>query len=76
LVVALVIGLASLGLFEEEIFAALGQFWHPGSAAASAAVPGFTTHGLPVAMSYRLLYAVLNVACCTCFCTVATPKRP
>jgi len=62
LVAALVIGLASPGLFEEEIFAALGQLWHPGSDAASAAVPGFTTHGLPVAMSYRLLYAGLNVA--------------
>lgn len=57
LLVALLLG---LGLFEEEVFAALGRLWHPGGA--PAAVPGITTHGLPVAISYRLLYAVLNVA--------------
>ena len=52
--------LLGLGLFEEEVFAALGHLWHP--AGAPAAVPGLTTHGWPVAISYRLLYAVLNVA--------------
>lgn len=52
--------LLSLGLLEADVFAALGRLWHPGSA--PAAVPGLTTHGLPVALSYRLLYAVLNVA--------------
>lgn len=62
LVAVLVVALAGLGLFEEAVFAALGHLWHPGSAAASAALPGLTTHGLPVAISYRLLYAVLNVA--------------
>ena len=60
LVAVLVGALAGLGLFEEAVFAALGQLWHPGRAAA--AVPGLTTHGLPVAVSYRLLYAMLNVA--------------
>lgn len=62
LVAGLVILLAGLGFLEEEVFAALGQLWHPGSPAAAAAVPGLTTHGLSVAISYRLLYAVLNVA--------------
>lgn len=62
LVVGLVVVLAGLGLFEEAVFAALGQLWYPGSAAGPAAVPGLTTHGLPVASSYRLLYAGLNVA--------------
>lgn len=63
LLVAALAGLvAGLGLFEEEVFAALGQLWHPGTATAAVAVPGLTTHGLPVAFSYRLLYAVLNVA--------------
>lgn len=60
LVAGLVVLLAGLGLFEEAVFAALGHFWHPGRPAA--ALPGLTTHGLPVAISYRLLYAVLNVA--------------
>ncbi|WP_239691926.1 XrtX-associated membrane protein [Hymenobacter coccineus] len=55
--VALLLG---LGLFEEEVFAALGHLWHPGGA--PVAVPGLTTHGWAVAISYRLLYAVLNVA--------------
>lgn len=62
LVAGLVVLLAGLGLFEEAVFAALGHLWHPGCPAAAAAVPGLTTHGLPVAISYRLLYAVLNVA--------------
>ena len=61
LVATLIILLASLGMFEEAVFAALGQWWHPGTAAAAAA-PGLTTHGLPVAISYRLLYAALNLA--------------
>lgn len=61
LVAALVALLAGMGLFEDDIFAALGRLWHPGRAA-FVAVPGLTTHGLPVAISYRLLYAVLNVA--------------
>ncbi len=52
--------LLGLGLFEEEVFTALGHLWHPGGA--PAVVPGITTHGWPVAISYRLLYAVLNVA--------------
>lgn len=60
LVAALVALLLGLGLFEEEVFDALGRLWHPGGA--PAAVPGITTHGWPVAISYRLLYAVLNVA--------------
>ncbi|AWM31800.1 XrtX-associated membrane protein [Hymenobacter nivis] len=60
LVAALVALLLGLGLFEEEVFDALGHLWHP--AGAPAAVPGITTHGWPVAISYRLLYAVLNVA--------------
>ncbi|AMJ65623.1 XrtX-associated membrane protein [Hymenobacter sp. PAMC 26628] len=60
LVAALVALLLGLGLFEAEVFAALGHLWHPGGA--PAAVPGITTHGLPVAISYRLLYAMLNVA--------------
>lgn len=62
LVATLIILLASVGMFEEAVFAALGQWWHPGTAAAAAAVSGLTTHGLPVAISYRLLYAALNVA--------------
>jgi len=62
LVAGLVGLLAGLGLFEEAVFAALGHLWHPGRPAAAAALPGLTTHGLPVAISYRLLYAVLNVA--------------
>jgi len=53
--------LLGLGLFEDEVFAALGRLWHPGGGA-PAAVSGLTTHGLPVAISYRLLYAALNVA--------------
>ena len=61
LVAVLVILLAGLGFYEEELFAALGHLWHPSSTAASVALPGLTTHGMPVAISYRLLYAVLNV---------------
>lgn len=57
---ALVALLFGLGLLEDKVFTALGHLWHPGGA--QAAVPGITTHGLPVAISYRLLYAVLNVA--------------
>lgn len=57
---ALVGGLLSLGLFEADVFAILGRLWHPGGA--PVAVPGLTTHGLPVAISYRLLYALLNLA--------------
>lgn len=60
LVAALIALLLGLGLFEETIFAALGRLWHPGEGAV--AVPGIATHGLPVAASYRLLYAGLNVA--------------
>ena len=62
LVAGLVGLLAGLGLFEEAVFAALGHLWHPGRPIAAVALPGLTTHGLPVAISYRLLYAVLNVA--------------
>ena len=61
LVAALAAALLGLGLFEETVFAALGHLWHPGGGA-PAAVPGLTTHGWPVALSYRLLYAGLNVA--------------
>lgn len=61
LVAALVAALLGLGLFEATAFAALGRLWHPGGGA-PAAVPGLTTHGWSVAISYRLLYAVLNVA--------------
>lgn len=53
-------GLLSLGLFEADVFAVLGQLWHPGGA--PVAVPGLTAHGLPVAISYRLFYALLNLA--------------
>lgn len=60
LVAALIALLLGLGLFEETVFAALGRLWHPGGG--PVAVPGITTHGLPVAASYRLLYAGLNVA--------------
>ncbi|MFD1469530.1 XrtX-associated membrane protein [Hymenobacter caeli] len=61
LVAGLIALLLGLGLFDEAVFAALGRLWHPGGGAA-AAVPGLTTHGWPVAISYRLLYAGLNVA--------------
>ena len=61
LVAALIVLLLGLGLFEEEVFATLGRLWHPGGGA-PAAVPGLTGHGWPVAISYRLLYAMLNVA--------------
>ncbi len=60
LVAALIVLLLGLGLFEDEVFATLGRLWHPGRA--PVAVPGLTIHGLPVAVSYRLLYAALNVA--------------
>lgn len=60
LVAVLVALLLGLGLFEAEVFAALGRLWHPGGA--PVAVPGITTHGWAVAISYRLLYAGLNVA--------------
>ena len=60
LVAALVALLLGLGLLEDKVFAALSRLWHPGGA--EVAMPGITTHGLPVAISYRLLYAVLNVA--------------
>ncbi len=61
LVAALAALLLGLGFFEEAVFAALGRLWHSGGGAPGA-VPGLTTHGLPAAASYRLLYAALNVA--------------
>lgn len=61
LVAVLIIVLLGLGLFEEAVFAALARLWYPGGVAPRA-VAGITTHGLPVAISYRLLYALLNVA--------------
>lgn len=53
--------LLGLGWGEEAVFAALGSLWHPGRGA-PAAVTGLAGHGWPVALSYRLLYAALNVA--------------
>jgi len=58
------------GQFEEPVFALLTGGWqvvfslvgHPEwGEARHAAMPGLTTHGLPVAMSYRLLYCTLSV---------------
>lgn len=58
------------GQFEEPVFALLTSGWHmvfswvgqpAWGAARHAAVPGLTTHGLPVAMSYRVLSCSLSV---------------
>lgn len=61
LVAALIALLLSLGLFEEDLFVVLGRLCHLGGWA-SAAVPGVTGHGWAVAISYRLLYVLLNMA--------------
>ena len=59
--------LFGLGQFEQPIFAVLTQAWQAvftglGQAQWDAVTqPGLSTHSLPVALSYRLLYGSLNV---------------
>ena len=61
LVAVVLLLLAGLGLFEDAAFAALGELWHPGRPPAAVAVTHLSSHGLPVAISYRLLYAALSL---------------
>jgi hypothetical protein len=66
------LGLATLGLllfglgqFEQLVFAVLAQAWQallPGAGATAwGVVPGLSTHVLPVAVSYRLVYVAVSV---------------
>lgn len=58
--------LFAYGQFEQAVFAALGQLWQgvgplagPG-AGATGELNGLSTHGLPVGITYRLLYCGLS----------------
>jgi hypothetical protein len=63
--VALGLALFGLGQFDEAIFAGLSAGWRGLVASVggtpSAVVPGLSTHALPVALSYRLLYTGVSI---------------
>jgi hypothetical protein len=63
--VALGLALFGLGQFDEAIFAGLSAGWQGLVASVggtpSGVVPGLSTHALPVALSYRLLYTGVSI---------------
>jgi hypothetical protein len=59
------LALFGLGQFDEDIFAGLSAGWQglvTSVGGTSGVVPGLSTHALPVALSYRLLYSGASVA--------------